>query len=633
MSTIVTRAGKGSPLTNTEVDSNFTNLNNDKLESSSYTASDVLTKIKTVDGTGSGLDADLLDGNQATDFATAAQGSLADSALQDGDTVASLDINGGTVDGITSLSVSGTSSLNGAVVINESGADVDFRVESDAKTNALVVDGATGNVGLGTSSPNRLLEMYGDRNAIIRLGNNRTAESSGNILGAIEFFSNDSTGTGANVRSTIKAVVVGAGNANFLTFSTADGTTDDVERMRIDYNGNVGIGTSSPAAKLNVSGSSSNAVAIFDKGASGQAFTQLKNSAQAFSTYVDINNNSTNWLATYDTTNASLVDVYVPGASAYRAFYTVGTERMRIDSSGNVGIGTSSPSQLLEVGSEATSNNYIQVSAANNTQSGIKFRSDSSKTTGWDIGYEGNGNYLFFKNDVTGSVTERMRITSAGALELTGDSGAGQTFLNFTANSNITKAQISGAKSGSNGGTLSFSTNNSSGTLTERMRIDSSGNVFVGLSSSAGNRFAVSDDGTRSRLYVTTGGALGSYNLGTGTVTCSSGIIGFSSDERLKIADGVLSNGLQKVMQIVPQYFYWKDKDGNKDQNRPRELGFFAQNIQETCGKEVVADPHMEDVFLGIHDRGVMAVLVKAIQEQQSIIEALETRIAALESN
>jgi hypothetical protein len=103
MATIVTRAGKGSPLTNTEVDANFTNLNADKLESSSYTASDVLTKIKTVDGTGSGLDADLLDGNQATAFATAAQGSLADSAVQNlgdlGITSTSSELN--TLDGFT----------------------------------------------------------------------------------------------------------------------------------------------------------------------------------------------------------------------------------------------------------------------------------------------------------------------------------------------------------------------------------------------------------------------------------------------------------------------------------------------------------------------------------------------------
>lgn len=62
MATITLRSVKGSPLTNTEVDNNFTNLNNDKLESSSYTAADVLSKLLTVDGTGSSLDADLLDG-------------------------------------------------------------------------------------------------------------------------------------------------------------------------------------------------------------------------------------------------------------------------------------------------------------------------------------------------------------------------------------------------------------------------------------------------------------------------------------------------------------------------------------------------------------------------------------------
>jgi hypothetical protein len=54
------------------------------------TASEILTAIKTVDGAGSGLDADLLDGQQATAFATAAQGALADSALQSGDNISEL---------------------------------------------------------------------------------------------------------------------------------------------------------------------------------------------------------------------------------------------------------------------------------------------------------------------------------------------------------------------------------------------------------------------------------------------------------------------------------------------------------------------------------------------------------------
>ena len=70
MATIVLRSIKGSPLTIAEADANFTNLNTEvgqKLDATSYTAADVLTKLLTVDGAGSGLDADTLDGyNTAT---------------------------------------------------------------------------------------------------------------------------------------------------------------------------------------------------------------------------------------------------------------------------------------------------------------------------------------------------------------------------------------------------------------------------------------------------------------------------------------------------------------------------------------------------------------------------------------
>lgn len=68
MATIVLRLVKGAPLTNAEVDGNFSNINNElitKLAASDYTPSDILTKLKTVDGSGSGLDADLLDGLSA----------------------------------------------------------------------------------------------------------------------------------------------------------------------------------------------------------------------------------------------------------------------------------------------------------------------------------------------------------------------------------------------------------------------------------------------------------------------------------------------------------------------------------------------------------------------------------------
>lgn len=65
MATLTLRLVKGSPLTNAEVDDNFSNINTEvatKLDAVDYTASDVLAKLLTVDGSGTGLDADLLDG-------------------------------------------------------------------------------------------------------------------------------------------------------------------------------------------------------------------------------------------------------------------------------------------------------------------------------------------------------------------------------------------------------------------------------------------------------------------------------------------------------------------------------------------------------------------------------------------
>jgi len=116
MATIVTRSGKGSPLTNTEVDANFTNLNTDKIETDAQvrasveaasdsnvftdadhtklnnveaaatadqTAAEILTAVKTVDGATSGLDADLLDGQHGsyyTGYTDTAVSNLVDSS-------------------------------------------------------------------------------------------------------------------------------------------------------------------------------------------------------------------------------------------------------------------------------------------------------------------------------------------------------------------------------------------------------------------------------------------------------------------------------------------------------------------------------------------------------------------------
>jgi len=136
------------------VTSNIQTQLNAKLASSSYTASDVLTKIKTVDGTGSGLDADTLDGSEATAFATAAQGSTADSALQNisEDTTpqlgGSLDCNGhginvdqGDIVDIGGLSLETFNTYNTAVIATDGVTSNSLYICPDAGNNVYIRNG------------------------------------------------------------------------------------------------------------------------------------------------------------------------------------------------------------------------------------------------------------------------------------------------------------------------------------------------------------------------------------------------------------------------------------------------------------------------------------------------------------
>jgi hypothetical protein len=140
MATITLRSIKGSPLTITEMDDNFSNLNTDvgnRVATSTYTGSDILTKLLTVDGSGSGLDADLLDGKNSdstntinTIVARNSSGNFAANQITATTLVGSL-----VVPTTGSVSISGSSS-----------GSITLAVPSSAGTNTITFPATTGNV-------------------------------------------------------------------------------------------------------------------------------------------------------------------------------------------------------------------------------------------------------------------------------------------------------------------------------------------------------------------------------------------------------------------------------------------------------------------------------------------------------
>jgi hypothetical protein len=439
--------------------------------------------------------------------------------------------------------------------------------------NSLIFDNGT-NVGIGTNSPTEKLDVVGGA----------LAAGNGTIRTGITYSSLGLIGTFTNH------------NLGILTNGT--------ERMRITSGGNVLI----------------NRTTSFWSGINALEINGTE-------TIIGMTNGSTSYGYLYHNGTNLFVSNERTGVSGNVIFNNNGAERMRITSGGNVGIGTSSPAAFgtvnLDVNAGAGGSAYIVARANSN-----------GGTT--ELAFDGSAGYLSTKSNhpliIRTNDTERMRITSGGnvgigttnpghLLTVAGNVGMSRFFATVAFSSYTPDGLFNAASryctvTPPGSGELRFGyLDYGSGQYWGRIGFLATTNWSLGTVGSAGNDFSIGTGYSGTQLYIYSNG---NYAFSGSNV----------SDRRKKTnINYITTNQLDNILKLKPVTF---NKIADEVVNENIHTGFIAQDIMEVGIPNLVMGS--EEGGYGLDYDGILALAVKAIQEQQAQIEELKNLINGTKS-
>lgn len=261
-------------------------------------------------------------------------------------------------------------------------------------------------VGIGTTSPITQLT----------LGTGSTGIS----------FQSSSTTLNSGKIAVIKPIELGNGNGE-LVFETYEGGSGGGERMRIDNEGNVGIGTTSPASQLG-------STKVLDISSTGNGEIILDHTDAGSTSDLGLyswnrnNDHLAHIKASCDgATDSAFISFHAQAAGGN--FYGPGAnEKMRIESNGNVGIGTTSPDVKLEVESTAsasgiriknTNSGYASLDIESNRVTGanlggLRYRKTGQANSQAEINYVAGTRFDFLLGNGTAALTNKLSILENG---------------------------------------------------------------------------------------------------------------------------------------------------------------------------------------------------------------------------